>query len=215
MSDFSEWASYLPDYLAGLLISLQLTGFVLLIGLPVGILLALALLSPSRWARRGAIAITEVGRGIPALVLLYLVYYGGPSLGVDLAAFWATVVALAFSTGAYTSEVFRAAINAVPAGQREAASALGLAPPRSFLLVVLPQAIRPLVPPLLNTSVIVFQGTSLAYAISVQELTSQAYQISALNYDYLLAFATAGALYAALIIPVSLWVERRMVLSHA
>lgn len=215
MSDLTGWIAQLPDYIAGLLVSLQLTGWVLVIGLPIGIILALALLAPSRWIRRGAIVFTEIGRGLPGLVLLYLVYYGGPSLGVDLPAFWATVLALAISAGAYTAEVFRAAIAAVPTGQREAAAALGMSDARAFLLVILPQALRPLVPPLLNTTVIVFQGTSLAYAISVQELTSQAYQIAALNYDYLVAFAIAGAFYAVLIIPVSLWVERRMLLTHA
>lgn len=210
MSESVDWFVYLPDYLAGLAVSLQLTGWILALGLPLGVVLALALLAPSGWARRSAVVFVEVGRGIPALVLLYLVYYGGPALGVDLAAFWATVVALSLSTGAYTAEVFRAAIVAVPLGQREAAAALGIADVRSFVLIILPQAIKPLIPPLLNVTVMVLQGTSLAYAISVQELTSQAYQISAVNYEYLIAFAIAGAFYAALIIPVSLWVERRL-----
>lgn len=210
MPEAVNWSSYLPDYLAGLGVSLQLTAWILALGLPLGVVLAMILLAGSTWARRVAVAFIEVGRGIPALVLLYLVYYGGPSIDIDLPAFWATVVALSLSTGAYTAEVFRAAIAAVPPGQREAASALGMSELRGFVLIILPQAIRPLVPPLLNTSVIVFQGTSLAYAISVQELTSQAYQISAINYEYLVAFLIAGAFYAALVIPVSLWVERRV-----
>jgi polar amino acid transport system permease protein len=192
----AAWASYLPDFLAGLLVSLQLTGAALAIGLPAGLLLALASASPAAPLRWTSIAVIEVGRGSPGLIVLYLVYYGLPQLGLTWSSFASASLALGFSTAAYSAEVFRGGINAVPAGQREASRALGLGRGAELRFVVLPQAVRAVVPPLVGVAILLFQGTSLAFAIAVPELLSRAYNTATITYRFVATLGLAGVLYA-------------------
>ena len=98
----------------------------LVLGLPLGLLLALGVKSAASGLRWGSLAVVEVGRGAPALILLQFAYFGLPSAGITLSSFTAASLALAWTTGAYTSEIIRAGIEAVPHGQREAALAAGL-----------------------------------------------------------------------------------------
>jgi amine acid ABC transporter, permease protein, 3-TM region, His/Glu/Gln/Arg/opine family len=192
----TQWGELFPDLLPGLLVTLQLTVLSLLLGLPLGVLLAVGAMAPSRVIRWPVIALVEVGRGAPALILLYLVYYGLPQMNILLASFPAAVLAIALTTGAYSSEVFRAGLQAVPRGQREASRALGLSAWNEFRLVVLPQAIRIVIPPLIGLSIIVFQGTSLAYAVSVPELLSRAYNAGTISFQFLPPLTLAGLMYA-------------------
>jgi His/Glu/Gln/Arg/opine family amino acid ABC transporter permease subunit len=126
MVSFEQWPEWMGQLLSGLWTSIQLTTAMLAVGLPLGLVLAL-MLSTDRWLVRAlAVAIIETGRSVPVLVLLYLVYFGLPEVDVRPGAFAAATAALGFSFGAYTSEVFRAGIAAVPTGQREASQAIGL-----------------------------------------------------------------------------------------
>ncbi|MGW2311942.1 amino acid ABC transporter permease [Actinomadura luteofluorescens] len=193
----AEWGAYLPDFLAGLGVSLRLTAAALGVGLPVGALLGLATTArraPLRWT---CIAIVEVGRGAPGLIVLYLVYYGLPQLDLTWSSFASATLALGLSTAAYSAEVFRAGINAVPAGQREASRALGLSRGAELRFVVLPQAVRTIVPPLAGVAILLFQGTSLAFAIAVPELLSRAYNAATITYQFTATLTVAGAMYAA------------------
>lgn len=204
-----EWS----DLLSGLSLSLQVTVLALLVGLPLGVGLALMVVARLRVVRALALVLVEVGRGTPALVLLLLVYYGLPQEGLTLTSKVAAVAALGFSTGAYTSEIFRTAFRAVPYGQREAAASVGLHPIDAFRTVVLPQALRIAVPQLVGFSILVFQGTALCFAIALPELLSKAYQIGSLTFRYLDALLSAALLYAIVAIPMSQlasWLERRM-----
>ena len=117
-------------------------------------------------------------------------------------------MALAVSFGAYTSEVFRAGLAAVPSGQLEAARSLGLAPAKTFRLVVLPQAIRIVTPPLLSWATVYFQATSLCFAIAVPELLSRAYTLATTTFQYLGILTLAAALYAVVCIPSSRLIAR-------
>src|SRR5260221_1300023 len=149
---FEEWASYLPDLLQGLEISIEVTILSLVIGIPCGLVLAVLVSSSSRLGKGAALVIVEFGRGAPALVLLQLVYFGLPTTGLLLSSFVSAIAALAWNTAAYTSEIIRAGLEAVPFGQREAATAIGLNPldGRRFFLV--PQGLGMAVPGLMGFS---------------------------------------------------------------
>lgn len=195
---FQQWQGYLPDFLAGLKVTLELTGTSLAIGLPFGMILALAMTARSRATRWITVTVIEIGRGAPALVVLYFVYYGLPQLHLSWSSFACASIAMGFTTGAYTADIFRAGINAIPTGQREACQALGLSHRKELRLVVLPQAIRIVVPPLVGFSIIVYQGTSLAFAISVRELLSRAYNEASITYQFTATLTLAGLIYAVI-----------------
>lgn len=192
------WHGYLPSFLAGLRVTLELTGTSLLIGLPLGVLFALGSISTSRAVRWSFITIVEIGRGAPGLIVLYFVYYGLPQMHLTWSSFISATIALGFVTSAYSAEIFRAGINAVPAGQWEASQALGLSRGKELRLVVLPQAIRIVVPPVVGFSILLFQTTSLAYAVSVPELLSRAYNEASITYQFTATLTLAGVMYAVI-----------------
>lgn len=204
--------SWLPSFWRGFIISLKVTVVSLALGIPLGLLLALGVQSKARLLRMASLLLVEIGRGAPALVLLQLVYYGLPSTGLSLSAFLAAAVALSWNTGAYTSEIIRAGLDAIPAGQKEAAHALGLSRLDELRFVLLPQGLRIAVPALMGFSILVFQGTSLCFAIALPEIVSRAYDIGAMYFFYFPALAVAGLFFAAVCIPASFlvgWIEHR------
>lgn len=207
-----EWADWLPDLLAGLSVSLKVAGASIAIGLVLGLALALGVMSRRGWLRALSLIVVEIGRGAPALVLLQFVYFGLPNAGLTMGSFAASVLALAWNTGAYTSEIIRASIQAIPQGQREAAMALNLSARAEMLDIVLPQALRIATPALLGFAILIFQGTTLCFTIALPELVSRAYNIGANTFRYLPAIVAAGSLYVAICLPASLLVmqmERR------
>ncbi|MFD1210558.1 amino acid ABC transporter permease [Arthrobacter sp. GCM10027362] len=204
---FEQWIQWLPGLFTGLQTSLAVTGLSLLLGLPLGLLFAFGMISRSRFLRQVTIVVVELGRGIPLLVVLYLIYFGLPDSGIVLESFAAAVAGIAVNTGAYTSEIFRAGLLSVPRGHIEAAQSLGLNWADEARYIVLPQAFRAIVPPLMSYSVIVFQATSLGYAIALPELLNSAYQIGSVTFEFLSVFALAGLIYAALSIVVSRLVD--------
>lgn len=202
-----QWITWLPTLFSGLQVSLAVTGLSLLIGLPFGLLLAFGMLTSAKLVRYATIVLVELGRGIPLLVVLYLAYFGLPDAGLALSSFAAAVAGIAFSTGAYTSEIFRAGILNVPRGHIEAAQSMGLTWQDEARFIVLPQAIRTIIPPLMSYSVIIFQATSLGYAIALPELLNRAYQIGSVTFEFLSVFLLAGLMYAAVSIVVSRLVD--------
>lgn len=200
MSIFGEWQQFFPDFLQGFKVTLELTGTGLLVGLPLGVVLALLTITKNPVVRWLFIGVVEIGRGAPGLIMLYLVYYGLPQIHLVWSSFVCATIALGLTTGAYTAEIFRAGINAVPQGQREASQALGLSRWKELRLVVLPQAIKTVIPPLVGFSILLYQGTSLAFAISVPELLSHAYNRATITYQFMAALTLAGVMYAVVAI---------------
>ena len=199
----SAWSNWLPHLLDGLLVSVKVTGLSLVIGFSAGLVLALLLSSSSRLVRWPFVLLVEVGRGMPALVMLQLVYFGLPSAGITLNPFPATVLALSLTTAAYTSEIIRAGLRAVPAGELEAADALGLSRADAARFVVIPQGLRIALPPLMGFAILVLQVSALAFALGLPELLSQAYSIGANTFRYFDVLILAGLLYLAITIPAS------------
>lgn len=203
---YEEIVSWMPDLLGGLSISLQVTALSLLLGIPFGLLLALGVLARSKTLRIASLFLVEVGRGAPALVLLQFIYFGLPSAGLTIESFAAAVIALAWNTGAYTSEIIRASLQSIAHGQREAAEALGLNRTDELRYVLLPQGLRVALPALLGFAILIFQGTSLCFTIALPELVSRAYEIGSTTFRYFPALLCAGALYACISIPAALLV---------
>lgn len=199
--------NWLPQMLSGLRISLIVTGLSLLIGIPLGFFFSLGVMSNSKPTRWIALLLVEVGRGAPSLVLLQFAYFGLPSAGLTLTSFAASIVALSWTTGAYTSEIIRAGLQSVPAGQREASLAIGLTQVDMMRFVVVPQGLRIATPALLGFAILIFQTTSLCFAIALPELTSRAYEIGTNTFQYLPALVLAGLLYLIICIPATLFVS--------
>lgn len=198
MTFVDQWISWLPALTPGLGVSLTLTGLCLLFGMPLGLVLALMLEGPVKLLHAAALIVVEVGRGAPALVLLYLLYFGLPEGGVTLSAFATGVISLSWTTGAYASELFRSGLAAVPAGQREAALTSGLRGWSGFRYIILPQAVRISTPPLASLAVTIFQTSSLAFVIAVPELMSKAYALGSITFEYLSVFALTSVLYGSI-----------------
>lgn len=209
---YGEVSTWIPELLGGLSISLQVTVLSLLFGIPLGLFLALGVLARNKVLRAGSLFIVEIGRGAPALVLLQFIYFGLPSAGLTIESFAAAVIALAWNTGAHTSEIIRASLQSIAHGQREAAEALDLSRKDELRYVLLPQSLRVALPALLGFSILIFQGTSLCFTIALPELVSRAYEIGSTTFRYFPALICAGALYACISIPAALLVshvERR------
>lgn len=204
---WSDVVSWLPQLLSGLKVSVELTIVSLLFGFPLGLFLALGVQAKTPIVRMSSLAVVEIGRGAPALVLLQFMYFGLPSTGLSLGSFAASVIALSWSTGAYTSEIIRAGLESVPHGQNDAVIALGLSRTDALRFVILPQGLRVAIPPLLGFAILVFQGTSLCFSVAVPELISRAYEIGANTFFYFPVLALAGLFYVAICMPASFLVS--------
>ena len=209
---WDDFWSWLPDLWAGFQLSVWVTIASLAVGLPFGLLLALGVQAKAKPARVICLAIVEIGRGAPALVLLQFIYFGLPSVNMPLNSFTCAVIALGWSTGAYTSEIIRAGLDSVPGGHKEAASALNLSTVDGLRYVILPQGLRVAIPALLGFSILVFQASSLCFTIALPELISRAYEIGTNTFFYFPALATAALFYIVICVPASFlvsWVEHR------
>jgi len=184
----------------------------------LGGLVAVAGLSTRKWLNRVNRVYVEVFRAIPLLVLMLWVFYGLPVIiGLQLGVFATGVLSLAISDSAFEAEVFRAGIQSVPKGQIEAAKSLGLSWSQQMRLVVLPQAIKVILPALGNQFVYVLKMSSLISVIGLQELTRRANELNVSEYRPLETYTLLVLEYLALILLVSYLVrrmERRMAAGH-
>lgn len=188
-----------PILLAGLRTTVLLSLLVVPLGLLGGLGLALLSLLRARWARWAVVAWVDFFRAIPPLVLLVFLYAGLPFAGLDLGGLGALAVGFFLNTGAYYGEILRAGIGSVPAGQREAARSLGLSSGKTMALVVLPQAVRNVLPDLLSNTLEVVKNTSLASVVALPELLFQARQAQSVTYN------ASPIMAAALLYLLILW----------
>jgi polar amino acid transport system permease protein len=165
--------------LGGLALTLLLSVLGLVFAFPIGVLLALARVSPLRWLRAPATGLVYIVRGVPLIMFIFWVYFFLPALiGRSVSGFWTMVVTLVIYQAAYLAEVVRAGIEGLPKGQTEASRALGLSYLQTTFKVVLPQALYNMVPALVSQFVSTIKETSLGYVISVNELTFAANQVN-------------------------------------
>ncbi len=172
-----------PILLSGLSSTLLLSAMVVPLGLGGGLLLALLSRAQSRWVRWPLMAWVDVFRALPPLVLLVFIYAGLPFAGLEVTAWGAVALGFFLNTGAYYGEIFRAGLASVPAGQGEAARALGLSRARVMWHVILPQAVRNVLPDLVSNTLEVVKLTSIAAVVALPELLFQARQAQSLTFN--------------------------------
>jgi len=189
---------YVPEFFQAAWLTLQITLLAFCVAQILGLLTALAgasHLAPLRVVARSYI---ELIRNTPVLLQIFIVFFGLPSLGLNLSAYTAGVIALGVNVGAYMAEVFRAGIQSVPRGQIEAAGILGLGRAQIFIEVVLPQAARAVYPAIVNNLIQLLLGTSLLSAIALPELTGTATVINARTLLYIQTFSVTLIAYLIL-----------------
>lgn len=202
-----------PFFLEAAWITILLSVLTAILGLICGALGVAARLSRFAVLRFIGAAYVSVFRGTPALIQLFILYFGGPQIGIQLDAFEAGVIGLGVNAGAYMTETIRGSIIAIDKGQREAARTLGLSQWQGMYRVILPQAARLMVRPLgVNLNMLV-KSTALVAAISVIELTYTAQRYIGSTYKPFEMFLLAGILYMIIISVVGrgvAWVDRKV-----
>jgi glutamine transport system permease protein len=211
LSPFTDkGASNLSFLLSGIWLTLGLSVSAIVVSVIMGVTLALSALSRSWPLRMVSRTYVEVFRSIPLLVLLLWVYYGLPMVtGLQFGAFAAGVISLALSDAAFESEIFRAGIQSVAKGQREAAQTLGLSSRDAFRFVIFPQAIRTILPALGNQFVYVLKMSSLVSVVGLQSLTGRANELNVTEYRPLEIYTALVVEYLLLILLTS-WGVRRL-----
>ena len=188
----------LPALLEGTVVTIQLTVLILLLGLVLGLIMAFGQTYGNKFIKFLVNIYERVFRSIPELVLLLVVFYGMPNIGLRVSPFYAAVLALGLRATAYMSQIFRGAFQSIGSDQLTAASSLGMGKYKTFLYVILPQAVRVFIPPFANEYAIILKDTSLAYAIGVTELLRQGQYVIAVHYDPLTIFLMIAAIYFVL-----------------
>jgi glutamate transport system permease protein len=166
---FTEWAIW-QYLLVGLLGTLQAAAIVAVLGAALGVLLALGRVSRLRWIRFLCGLYIEIARTVPVLLVIYLMLFGLPQIGINLPTLWKLVVPLTIANAAVFAEIVRAGILSLPRGQHEAALSLGMRPAQAMAYVVLPQAVRNVTPSLVTQFVSLLKDTSLGYIVAFTEL---------------------------------------------
>jgi His/Glu/Gln/Arg/opine family amino acid ABC transporter permease subunit len=199
-----NWPEWWADIGPAILVTLGLTAGAYCLSSMIGLVLALAKTSRLAPLRAVATAYVEIARSVPALAVLFLVYFGLVPLGITLGSFTAGVIGLALVHGAYMGEIFRGGLEALHRGQREAALSVGLTPFAALRYVLIPQAARIVLPPALNMLVVLLRDTSLCYFITTPELMLTMRDLTSTYFLPLHLYVLAGALYFAIAFPLSM-----------
>ncbi|MDX7789884.1 amino acid ABC transporter permease [Aeromonas caviae] len=187
--------SFWPLLNAGLIFTVPLTLITFVLGVVLGLSVALArLYGPAPLVMLVRFYVWLI-RGTPLLVQLFLIFYGLPSAGIVLDAFTAAVIGFTLNIGAYSSEIIRATLAAIPKGQWEAAYSIGMNWTQVMWRVILPQAARIAVPPLSNTFISLVKDTSLAAAVTVPELFQAAQRLASVTYEPLILYIETALIY--------------------
>jgi len=204
---------YLPFILGGLGITFAVSGIGLLIGIVVGLVVAMLRMQRKKWLEIPIMIYQDFFRTTPPLVQLVWVYYCIPVLGgIELSAFWAGTLTLGANTGAFLGEVFRAGLLSIPPGQKEAAKVLGLTYAQTMRRIVLPQAMVRMLPPLGSEVISTIKFSSLVSVIAVTDLLQRAQYMAAVTYRPLEFLTVVAIIYFVITYPFSplvLWLQRR------
>jgi His/Glu/Gln/Arg/opine family amino acid ABC transporter permease subunit len=203
-----NWSHWWPQLVPAMENTLGLTALSYLLALVLGIILAVGKLSKIRAVRAFCVGYIEFVRGIPALALLFLIYFGLVPIGLVVDSFTAAVIGLGMNQGAYMAEVFRGGIEALHKGQREAALAVGMTPYKAYRFIIMPQAVRIVLPPLLNMLIVLLKDTSICSLISTPELMLRAKDITSMSFLPMHIYLLVGLLYFMMAWPLSMATRR-------
>jgi len=209
--NFEVAQDYIGVLLQGLWITVALTLSVIVMSAILAVPVALARMAPNRLIRFPVDAYVEVTRATPLLLQLIYIYYVLPSIGIRLPGIVCAVIGLTFNYTAYMSEVYRGGIKAVAQGQWLAAAALGMTDSLAFRRIILPQAVRIVIPALGNYFISLFKDTALCSVIGIQELLFKGQIVSARSFQYFTIYTLTAILYFAVGYPAAIfvrWLER-------
>ena len=190
--------SILPTLLSGFKVTLIATALGAVVAAVLGLAFAILRRSRNRALARCTGFVVEFIRGTPLLVQLYFIFYVLPDLGIRLPALAAGVLGMGLHYATYAAEVYRGGIESVPRGQWEAARATNLTPRQTWLHVILPQAVPPMIPAMANYLLAMFKETPLLSAITVLELMNQAKSVANSSYRYVEPMTLVGVIFLAI-----------------
>ncbi|MEW2121470.1 ectoine/hydroxyectoine ABC transporter permease subunit EhuD [Streptomyces sp. NPDC005474] len=211
--DWGAVRDFMPQFWDGLLVTLQALALGSLISFTLGLVWALLMRTPTRWVRWPVGAVTEFVRDTPLLVQLFFLFYVLPEWGIAASALTTGVVAIGLHYSTYTMQVYRAGIEAVPLGQWEAATALSMPLRRTWTAVILPQAVRRVVPALGNYVIAMLKDTPLLMTVTVLEMLGQARLFAQEHFQFTEPLTVIGVAFILISFPASLLVralERRL-----
>lgn len=204
----------IPALLEGMGVTIQITVISLVFAMVIGLVLGVFSITKSKILRAISTVFVDAIRGTPLLVQILFIYFGLPSvIDITLTAFAAGIIAITVNAAAYLVEIFRAGINSVDPGQMEAGRTIGFSYSQTMRLIVLPQAIRRMIPAFVNQFIVSIKDTSLLSAIGVAELTLAGQSIYAANFRAFEILFAVGVLYFVIIYALTLlsrWLERRL-----
>ncbi|TXL61637.1 amino acid ABC transporter permease [Cerasibacillus terrae] len=204
----------LPTLLKGMGVTIEVTVISLILAMVIGLVLGVFSITKSKVLRMISTVFVDIIRGTPLLVQILFIYFGLPSvIDISLTAFSAGVIAITVNAAAYLVEIFRAGINSIDKGQMEAGRSLGFSYGQTMRLIILPQAIRRMIPAFVNQFIVSIKDTSLLSAIGLAELTLSGQSIYAANFHAFEILFAVGVLYFVIIYSLTLlsrWLERRL-----
>lgn len=196
---FTFFSKYIPDFIQGTIITLELTGVGLLVGIFLGLGAALARVYGGKWVSRLAIAYIELFRGTPLLVQLFIVYFGLPSMGIVLSRMASAFLAMGLNSGAYQAEYFRGALLAIGKEQMMAARGIGMTKIQAVRHIILPQALRLVIPAWSNEPISLLKTSAIAFLIAVPDLMTKAKAIAVQTYDPIGSYLAVAVVYLILV----------------
>lgn len=205
--DFSAITPYLHMLLTGAKVTLQASLLAVFFGSVCGTLVGAMRVSPIAPLRSVAAAYIYTIRGTPLLIQLFLIYFGLPSLGLNLPAFAAGIIGLSINSSGYVGEIVRGGIEAVPKGQWEASKVLGLSYIKTMRFIILPQAIRNMLPAIGNEFVTLIKESSLLSTLAITELTMVGQQVRSVTYASFETFIAVGIIYLVMTSSTSLLLQ--------
>ncbi|MGI5822898.1 MAG: amino acid ABC transporter permease [Dethiobacteria bacterium] len=211
--DYTVVINNWPFLMLGLRETLRISSLAVTLGFCIGSFVALARLSRSRFLKLASGAYIEFIRGTPLLVQLFILYYGLPQLGIDLDRRAAAAIGLSINSGAYVAEIVRAGIQSIDKGQMEAARSLGMSGTAAMIHVILPQAFRRVIPPLVNELIMLIKDSSLLSVIALTELMRAGEHIRTRTYKDFEIFTAIALIYFVITYTLSKilgYLERRL-----
>lgn len=196
-----RYMEVMPLFAKGALVTMEVSVVAMIIAISLGLVLAVTRVFAPAWIAFAATLYVEIVRGTPVLIQLFFIFYGLPSVGIKFSPFWAGAIGLGLNYAAYEAEIYRAGLFAIPRTQWESALALGMTRWQAMREVILPQAVRVVIPPITNDFISLLKDSSLVSIITMVDLTKVYGQVSATYYDYFGPGIIVAAIYLLLGLP--------------
>ena len=203
---------FLPEFLKGTSVTLELTAVGILLGFAVGLVLALSRAYGPKWLRLIAIGFIELFRGTPLLVQLFLIYYGLPSMGVTLSQSVSAYLALGLNSAAYQAEYLRGAIQSIGESQMTAGRAIGLSRWQTIRFIIMPQALLLVIPAWSNEPISLLKTSAVVFLIAVQDLMARGKRAASITYNPIGSYLAVAVIYLVMVFAMSAllkWLERK------